>query len=285
MSDTMLRKFLSTADKCIKIAGARDALDAKMVEQAGFDGVWASSLAISSAHGVRDAGALTMSHILPGAASMARTVSCPVIADCDAGHRSRADVVDMVRAFEGESVAGICIEDAQFPKENSLLPGAHAQVPVNEFAEMIAVAKGAQRTPDFVVIARIESLIAGAGIQDAVYRGQAYAQAGADLVVIHSKATSPDEIQEFIRVWDSQVPIVLIPTTYHSLSVSNIVETKKVKMVIYANQGMRAAISATNKVYQEILEAGSSSPVEAQIASLSSVFELQETFDVHDPIS
>jgi phosphoenolpyruvate phosphomutase len=258
----------------IRAIGAHDALGARLGEQAGFDAIWSSGLEISASHGVPDAGILTMTEMLSVAGWMAGAVSIPVIADCDAGYGNTTNVAHMVRRFEAAGVAGVCIEDKVFPKMNSFMPGPQKLVPIEEFAGKIEAAKYAQRNPAFVVIGRIEALIAGLDLDDALRRGRVYADAGADAVLIHAKDTSPERILAFLGAWDREKPVVVVPTTYWSVTGSDL-ERAGARMVIYANHGLRAAVQAVTETFQAIRRADGTATVEECIASLETIFALQ----------
>jgi len=275
MTRQRLQTLLNTPGELLRVAGAHNALGARLIEGAGFDGVWASSLQISTSQGCLDSDGVTMTHVLAVAASIARAVRLPVIADCGAGGREPADVARMVRAFEDAGVAAACIEDAQYPMRNSLLPGRQKLASLAEFAEKVAVAKAAQRSAGFRVVARVEALIAGAGHAEALRRARAYVDAGADAILIHSKAATPDEVLDFVADWDRPTPLALVPTTYHALSEQQMRDTEKVRMVIYANQTLRAAIRAVKDVLRQILHDGDAHRAHEQIASLDEVFEFQ----------
>ena len=115
---------------------------------------------------------------------------------------------------------------------------------MGEFAGKIRAAKKAQRDPDFIVIARTEALIAGLGMDEALRRGHAYAEAGADMVLIHSKSDSPEEVITFAERWQMPTPLVCVPTTYHTASADELFEAG-FRMVIFANHGIRSAIKGT----------------------------------------
>jgi phosphoenolpyruvate phosphomutase len=258
----------------IRLIGAHNALGAKLGERAGFDGIWSSSLEISASYGVPDAGILTMSEFLEAAQSMAGAVQVPVVADVDTGYGNSINVIHMVQKFEAAGVAAVCMEDKLFPKVNSFVPGRQDLASVAEFVGKLMAAKSAQVNPDFMVIARVEALIAGYGQEEALRRGHAYVQAGADAILIHDKNTSPQSIVDFVRAWDFSAPLVVVPTTYYRITVQEL-EQLGVKMVIYANQGLRSSIRAMEETYAEILAAGTSAPVEGRIAPMSLIFELQ----------
>ena len=121
---------------------------------------------------------------------------------------------------------------------------------------------------------RVEAFIAGKGLQEALARSFAYAQAGADVILIHSRLPQPDEIREFAAHWDNQAPLAVIPTTYYKVSLKEL-KGMGIKMVIYANQGIRAAAKATESALRRILKDGRSAAVEGAIASLDEIFRLQ----------
>ena len=258
----------------IRIVGAHNALGAKLAERAGFDGVWASGLEISTSYAVPDANILTMSEYLAVALSMADAVDIPIVADCDTGYGNSNNVIHMVKKYEAAGVAAVCIEDKQFPKVNSFIPGRQELAPIAEFVGKIMAAKNAQCSQEFMVIARVEALIAGWGQEEALKRAHAYVDAGADAILIHSKAPSPDPIVQFIQAWDFRAPAVVVPTTYYTITATEL-ETLGVKMVIYANHGLRAAIRAMEEAFTEILQVGSTATVESRIAPMKLVFELQ----------
>jgi phosphoenolpyruvate phosphomutase len=258
----------------LRLAGAHDALGAKMAERAGFDGVWSSSFELSASCGVPDAGMVTMTEQLAAAQAMSCATALPVVADCDTGYGDAANVAYMVRRFEAAGIAAVCIEDKEFPKRNSFLPGGQELVPVVEFVAKVAAAKEAQRDPDFVVVARVEALIAGCGPTEALRRARAYADAGADAVLVHSKESTPTQLLQVVRAWDRPAPLVVVPTTYYTLSAAAL-EAAGVKVVIYANHGLRSALAAMEETFSAILRTGSSAAVEPRIWPLGKVFELQ----------
>lgn len=184
------RSSLLPGDRVARIAGAHDVLSAKLVERCGFDGVWASSLEIATARGKIDDDRLTMHDLFAVTESMASAVSIPVLADAGTGWGDRGDVADVVTAFESCGAAGICIEDMAWPKCNSLLDRSHALASPVEFADRVTRACQARRSDKFVIIARVEALVAGMGIDEALHRAGRYEKAGADAIVIHAKSST-----------------------------------------------------------------------------------------------
>lgn len=255
-------------------AGAHNALTARLVEEAGYDVVWASGLEISASMGEPDANILTMTDVLDVAASMARKVSIPVLADCDSGFGGIANVVATTRSYEAVGVQGICIEDKTFPKLNSFVAGNQALVPVEDFCGKIAAAVSSRNSADFIVIARIEAFISGFGLDEALLRANAYVAAGADALLIHSKQTDAHEISSFLSAYSGAVPVVVVPTTYKETTLNEL-DRMGAALAIYANQGLRSAITATRNTLAAILKGGSAAVVHDSIAPLSDVFKLQ----------
>jgi len=183
-------------------------------------------------------------------------------------------VIHLVRKYEAAEIAAVCIEDKLFPKVNSFIPGRQELASIAEFVGKILAAKNAQNDPDFMIIARVEALIAGWGMEEALKRAHAYADAGADAILIHSKSGSPDEIYEFVDKWNNQAPLVVVPTKYYDVTAEELQE-KRISMVIYANHGIRASIRAMNEVFSSVYTSGGTASVEDKIATLDEVFELQ----------
>ncbi len=270
-----LRELLAT-NKLTKIVGAHNGVSAKLVERAGFDGVWASGLEISASYGIPDASLISMNQFLEAARSMNEVIDIPIVADCDTGYGNALNVMYMVKRYEEAGIAGVSIEEKKFPKDNSLLAGGRQELlRVEEFEGKIEAAKAAQKNSDFMIIARIEALIAGWGQEEAQMRAHRYAEAGADAILIHSKSSDPGEVLEFINNWDLDLPLVLVPTNYPSLTEKDIVEMGKVKLVIYANHGLRAAIKAMENIFAKIKNDGGIYDLDGLIDPVSHVFEIQ----------
>lgn len=278
MKARMLRELLS-GDRVVRIMGAHNGLSAKLAEQAGFDAVWASGLEISATYAVPDANILTMTENLNAAIVMNEATSIPIVCDCDSGYGNVNNVVRMVKEYERNGMAAVCVEDKLFPKLNSFVNGSQKLAPIEEFTAKLRAAKATQENPDFVVIARIEALIAGAGMEEAITRAYAYEEAGADAILIHSKQKEPDEIIHFIQSFRGSTPIVLVPTTYPQFTVSEM-EALGVKMVIYANHGLRSSIRAMQETFARILQDGTTVGVEPNISTLKQVFDLQGMSDM-----
>jgi phosphoenolpyruvate phosphomutase len=257
--------------------GARDALEAKMIERAGFDFVWSSGFCISASYGLPDASILSMKHFVEEALAIKEAINIPIIYDGDTGYGNAINVIYLTKILDEAGIAALCLEDKRFPKDTSLLAGGRQElIEAKEFANKIKAAKDTQKSADFTVIARTEALIAGMGQQEAQDRAMLYVEAGADCIFIHSKSKTPDEIIQFVNTWESPVPLVLVPTSYPDLTENKIAELGKVKVIIYANQVLRAAIKASQEVLVEIKRSGGVKNVESTIATLDEVFDLQD---------
>jgi phosphoenolpyruvate phosphomutase len=267
-------------NKIIKVAGAFDALSAKLVELNNFDAVWAGSFAISATHALPDASILTMTEFLSAASSMADACSIPIIADCDTGFGGPSNVSHMVKKYENAGIAAISIEDKIFPKQNSLLQnGKQELLPEKDFVAKIIAAKNAKKNKNFMIIARIEALIAGLGVDEAVKRADAYQKAGADAILIHSKKNTPDEIFEFCDSWNGNIPIIAIPTSYSDVTLTEL-QKHKVDIVIYANQSLRAAHWAMADHLKKLSTAEKLSDVKTQMTTMDEIFHLQEMYEI-----
>ena len=277
---TRLRALLRRAKPAL-VLGAHDALSAKMAEATGFDAIWASGFGISAVNSLPDANILTMSETLDSVRRMSDAVDIPVIADCDNGFGNAINVMRTVVEYERAGAAGICIEDNIFPKRCSFYGGVQRElVPVDEHARKIAAAKESRRDPDFVVIARTEAFIAGWGKQEALTRAQAYADAGADAILIHSKAASfEDELEDFARSWDRACPLVAVPTTYADITADDL-SAAGFQLVIFANQTLRAAITGMKNALSILKKEERPAAVDDRIVSLPEVYELVGVSDL-----
>ena len=236
----ILRELLDSKP-ILKICGAYDAMSAKLIENVGFDAIWAGSFAISTINAVPDASILTMTEFFDAASKMVNACKIPVIADCDTGYGGPNNVRHLVKKYESAGIAAISIEDKIFPKQNSLFEnGTHQLLPEKDFVGKIIAANEAKQNKEFMIIARVEALIAGLGMDEAIKRARAYEKAGADAILIHSKKYTPDEIFEFVDSWDGNLPIVVVPTNYNSVKIDELIQ-HKIKMTIYANQTLRAS--------------------------------------------
>ena len=271
----MLRAALNRGELFTAMA-AHNPMSAKLAEQAGFGGIWGSGFELSASHAVPDANILSMGTHLEMMRAMASTVSIPLIADIDTGFGNAVNVHYVVPQYEAAGASAIVMEDKTFPKDTSLrADGRQELVRIEEFQGKIAAAVAARTDRNFVVIARVEALIAGLGQDEAITRGLAYEQAGADAILIHSKQQTPEEILAFISAWPGRVPLVLVPTAYPSLTEADITTLKKVGVVIYGNHAIRAAVGAMQKVFAQIRQDGGIQNVDATLPSVKDIITLQ----------
>jgi len=265
----------------LKIGGAFDAMSAKLVELSGFDAIWAGSFAISATHAVPDASIMTMTEFLQVSKNMSDSCNIPIIADCDTGFGGPSNVSHLVKQYEKVGVAGISIEDKIFPKQNSLLEnGKQELLGQKEFAAKIIAAKESKINQNFMIIARTEALIANLGVDEAIKRSNAYENAGADAILIHSKKNTPDEIFEFCDSWEGSIPLVVVPTSYGSVTINELI-SHKIKMVIYANQSLRISHKSMFRLLKKLKNANSLDDVDEEISDMSEIFELQKMFEIN----
>jgi len=282
MSNSEKLRSLMKTKSIVKVGGAYDALSAKLVETSGFDAIWAGSFAISATHALPDASILTMTDFLRVSENMVDACDIPVIADCDTGFGGPANVSHAVKKYEKAGIAGISIEDKIFPKQNSLLQNSKQELlPEKDFVAKIIAARESKKETDFMIIARTEALIAEEGMDEAIRRASAYENAGADAILIHSKKNTPDEIFEFSKKWQGEIPLVVVPTSYPSVKSDDLI-SHKIKMVIYANQSLRAAHHIISKILKEIIQKQSLEEIELKMSSMEEIFRLQEMYKIND---
>ena len=261
----------------VPIIGAHHPLSARLAEHAGFAGIWASGFELSAAYGVPDASLISMTQHLEMARAINDAVGIPVVADVDTGYGNAINVIYTVEKYERAGMAAMVIEDKKFPKDTSLLAGGRQELlSMDEFAGKIEAAVDARTDADFMIIARVEALIAGQGQTEAKRRGECYADAGADAVLIHSKSKTPDEIVEFINAWEHATPLVIVPTAYPQLTERDITSLRKVRMVIYGNHGIRAAVTGMEQVFKQIRSDGGIQNVDKTIVPVTHIFDLQD---------
>jgi phosphoenolpyruvate phosphomutase len=266
-----------------RIMAAHSPLSARLAEEAGFDGLWASGFELSALYGLPDVSLISMSQHLDMVRAMAEAVSIPVVADIDTGFGNAINVLHTVDQYEKAGAAAVVIEDKTFPKVTSLVAGGRQELlRVEEFQGKVAAAASARRDPDFLVVARTEALIAGLGEVEALSRAAAYVEAGADMILVHSKERTPDEIESFARAWTGAVPLVIVPTAYPDLTEARIRALGSIAMVIYGNHAIRAAVTAMQAAFARIIAEGGIQGVQADLVSVEEIFRLQRMGAVKD---
>jgi phosphoenolpyruvate phosphomutase len=254
---------------------AHNGLSARIVEEAGFEAIWGSGLSISASLGVRDSNEASWTQVLEVAELMADVTSIPILLDGDTGYGNFNSMRRLVKKLEQRGVAGVCIEDKLFPKRNSFTDGPQELADVDEFCGKLKAGRDAQSCADFCLVARTEALIAGQGMAEALRRGEAYRQAGADALVVHSKSQDAREILTFLGEWANRLPVVLVPTTYYRTP-TEMFEQAGVSVIIWANHLLRSALTAMQHTARTIRAQRSLVSVEPGIASLQEVFRLQD---------
>ena len=260
---------------------AHDGLSAKIAEEAGFSAVWASGLSMSAALGVRDSNEASWTQVLEVLEFMADATTIPILMDGDTGYGNFNNVRRLVAKLCQRGIAGACIEDKLFPKTNSFIGHGQPLADMDEFCGKIKAGKDSQTDPDFVLVARVEALISGWGLDEALKRAHAYQEAGADAVLIHSKISSASEIMSFMREWDDSCPVVIVPTTYYGTPTDQF-RAAGIGAVIWANHSVRASISAMRDAAKTIFEQESVVALEDRIATVKDIFHLAGNAELKD---
>jgi phosphoenolpyruvate phosphomutase / 2-hydroxyethylphosphonate cytidylyltransferase len=279
-----LRQLIKTK-KIVRILEAHNALSALIAENTevkrngklvSFDGVWSSSLTDSTAKGKPDIEAIDMTSRINAVNEVFEVTTKPMIFDADTGGKIE-HFEFTVKSLERTGVSAVVIEDKTGLKKNSLFGNdvQQTQDSIENFSDKIRRGKEAQISDDFMIIARIESLILEAGMNDALTRADAYIKAGADGIMIHSRHKDPAEIIEFMtafRVKDQDTPVVVVPTSFNSVTVEEFIDMG-VNVVITANHMLRAAYPAMLKVAESVLENGRSLEAEPDCMSIKEILE------------
>ena len=242
-----------------------------------FDAMWVSSLCDSTAKGKPDIELVDMTSRYRTIDDVTEVTTKPIIFDGDTGGLSE-HFVYTVRTLEKMGVSAVIIEDKVGLKKNSLFGTevAQTQDTIENFCSKIAAGKRAQLTDDFMIIARIESLILEQGMDDALSRARAYVEAGADGIMIHSRKKSPEEILKFcdlFRQEDKTTPIVVVPSSFNSVTEAELSE-HGVNIVIYANQLTRSAFPAMQQTAEDILRYHRAKEVDSRLLPIKDIITL-----------
>ena len=280
MKKTLQLRQLLESQQLDFLMEAHNGLSARVVEETGFKGIWASGLSISAALGVRDNNEASWTQVLEVLEFMSDATSIPILLDGDTGYGNFNNVRRLVNKLEQRGIAGVCIEDKVFPKTNSFINGTTQPLAdLEEFCGKIKAAKDAQTDDNFVVIARVEAFIAGWGLTEALKRAEAYHQAGADGILIHSALRKPDEILAFKQEWGNRSPVVIVPTKYY-LTPTQVFRDYQFSLVIWANHICRSAITAMQEIAKIIFNQENLLTVEESIVPVSEVFRLQGALEL-----
>jgi phosphoenolpyruvate phosphomutase len=278
---TQFRRLLYS-DRLEFICEAHNGLSARIVEEAGFPGIWASGLSVSAQFGVRDNNEASWTQVLEVLEFMADAARIPILLDGDTGYGNFNNMQRLIRKLEQRKVAAVCIEDKLFPKTNSFLKGAaQPMADIHEFCGKIKAGKDAQIDPDFCLIARVEAFICGWGLSEALRRAEAYHQAGADGILIHSALAVPDEILAFKREWGNRCPVVIVPTKYYATP-TEVFRQHGFSLVIWANHMLRAAVDAMQKTARLLKTSENLLSIEDKVAPVAEIFRLQNAAELQE---
>ncbi len=282
MKKTTQFKQLLNSDHLEFLMEAHNGLSAKIVEEAGFKGIWGSGLTISASAGVRDSNELSWTQVLDTVEFMSDVTNIPIMLDADTGYGNFNNMRRLVRKLEQCSIAAACIEDKIFPKCNSFINSEDQSLAgVEEFVGKIKAAKDTQQDPDFCVVARTEAFVVGRGLGEALERAEAYYQAGADAILVHSKIATCDQIVAFMAEWHKKCPIVIVPTKYYSTP-TQVFEDAGVSMVIWANHLLRASITAMQQTAAKLYQEKTLVAVEKEVATVKEIFRLQNDGELRE---
>ena len=260
---------------------AHNGISSKIVEETGFNGIWAGGLSMSAGLGVRDSNEASWTQVLEMLEFMSDATSIPILVDGDTGYGNFNNLRRVVQKLCQRDIAGICIEDKLFPKTNSFIGEGQPLADIDEFCGKIKAGKDSQAHDEFCLIARVEALISGWGMEEALKRAEAYHAAGADGILIHSKKSDGAEILTFLEEWGRRCPVVIVPTTYYDVP-TDAFEKAGASVVIWANHNLRAGISAMRDVSRRIYREQSLKGAEGTIASVKDIFELAENSELAD---
>lgn len=282
MKKTTRLKHLIHSSEIEFLMEAHNGLSGKIAENCGFKGIWASGLTISASLGVRDNNEASWTQVLDVLEFMSDATSVPILLDGDTGYGNFNNARRLVKKLEQRGVAGVCIEDKLFPKTNSFIKSEMQPLAnIDEFCGKIKAMKDSQTDEDFVVVARVEAFIAGWGLEESLRRAEAYRQAGADAILIHSKREDITEIEAFMKEWEFRHPVVIVPTKYYTTPVDKF-EELGVNMVIWANHNLRSSIVAMQQTSKQIFEEKSLIHVEKNVATLDDIFRLQHADELKE---
>ncbi len=276
----LLKKELNSKELSF-LMEAHNGLTAKIVEASGFKGIWASGLSISTALGVRDSNEASWTQILDVLEFMSDATTIPILVDGDTGYGNFNNFRRLVSKLCQRKIAGVCIEDKQYPKTNSFVKSYQKLADIDEFCGKIKAGKDIQEDSDFSIVARVEALIAGWGVGEAVKRAEAYYKAGADAILIHSGKDNANEILKFKKEWENRSPVIIIPTTYHKTP-TNIFKKAGFSTIIWANHSLRASIKAIQDVTSHLIKKETIKGLEKKISSLNEVFELAGNDELYE---
>lgn len=251
---------------------AHNGISAKIVEHTGFGAIWASGLSMSAAMGLSDRNEASWSQVINVLEQMADNTNIPILVDGDSGFGNYLNVIRFVKKLKQINIFAVCIEDKIFPKVNSFIGENQALAPIDEFCNKIRAAKDTGGN-NFTVVARVEALISGRSMEEALERAEAYKEAGADAILIHSKKADATEVFTFSERWGEKLPLFAVPTKYYTTEFQEFVN-HGIGNLIWANHLIRSSVRSMKDTAERIYREKSLINVEENVSSLDELFSL-----------
>lgn len=267
---------LLAADNASVVFGVHNALGAMIAQEAGADALWVSSFEVHAASRLPDADILGTQDYVDIVSKISDRVDIPILVDGNAGGGNAINTIRLVREFEKAGATGICIEDNTFPKRCSFYEGMQEGLEgVATFGGKLAAAIEKRTSASFSVIARTEALIKGLGLGVALDRARAYADAGAEAILIHHKEADPAPVLAFADEWykDQTLPLVCVPTTYNTVSYKTLNDSG-FRLIIFANYGIRSIVKALQETFGKIMDDKRLADANDGVVPMEEVFRL-----------
>jgi phosphoenolpyruvate phosphomutase len=270
-----MKQLMSRPDAAVLI-GVHNALGAKIAEESGADGLWISSFEVHTAARLPDADILGTQDYVTVIQQVVDRVAIPVLVDGNAGGGNAINTIRLVREFEKAGARGVCIEDNPFPKRCSFYEGMQDGLEASAtFCGKILASVEKRLDPDFGIIARVEALNKGMGLDVALERAKEYGAAGADAILIHHRGTEPDPVLQFAERWyaTETLPLVCVPTTYKDVTYEQLNDAG-FKLIIFANYGIRSIVKALRSTFTNVMREKRLSSADHEVVSMAEVFDL-----------
>ncbi len=273
MTDAIQCRLRVQPGEFLKIGGAHDALTAVLLERAGFPAIWVSGFSLSAAQfAMPDINLVYLTESVDATRRISEAVKVPVVVDADNGFGDENNAFRAVREYGLAGAASVCIEDNAFPKRCSLYAGAPRElVTIDQMCLKLRAARHAAEPFGITIIGRVESLIANLGVADAIARANAYADAGADLILIHSKSFAP--LKEILATGKLKRPLIVVPTLFGDTPFAEMAACG-VAGAIYANQTLRAMVRACEPLARKMLTASALSDLDDVLVKVKDINEL-----------
>jgi phosphoenolpyruvate phosphomutase len=268
-------RSLIRGSKQVLIMEAHDAISARIAARAGFQALWASGLTMSSVAGYRDCSEMSWTDLVNRVAIVIEASNRPVLVDADNGFGNFNNFRIIVQRLSGLGAAGVVVEDKLFPKLNSLVDGPQDLEAIGSFCGKIKAGLDARLDPEFQIIARVEALISGHGVDEALDRAHAYCEAGADGVFLQSRQPTANEVFAFARRWNRAAPLLLAPTTF-SATMPSEYAAHGIGAIICANHSLRSAMRAMQNVCARILATGGIHALGDDVVPIAELFDLMD---------